>query len=252
VNSGPEYISHATVVVSFPLDSEIRYKVGDVERNFQSIVGGQASGTNVADSAPPPIPRFTMQSGPKQIAVSQISAQLDMEFSNANKPIDNTLAIIKRNAVGFWEGAKRLKSLDEITEVGIILTMNSTSKLSQADMAREIDKRFLKVPSLGEIASVQLQVGYIDTEKLIFFNVSVGTYELREGPVNQRDAKGGRLTLDIGTLSVKEIGYEVKFDVNSKPLHQAKKIPSAELGQVIYLELENLLLTRGREYLAWQ
>ena len=101
------YLASATCVATFNIDKQIRYRVADIENAFRSTVVSQAVGTNVADNAPPNIPRFTLQSGQKVISVSQVQCQMDMNFAEQRKTFDQVGAVVRKNFAGFWAGVYR-------------------------------------------------------------------------------------------------------------------------------------------------
>jgi hypothetical protein len=251
VTSQARYIAHATCAISYALDNQIRIRVGDVEQAFQPVINSQANGTNVADSAPPTIPRFTLQSGPKQIAVSQVSAQLDLDFTSDGKSGVATFEVVKRNFLHFWEGVCRLKSLAELREVGIVLTFHIPKTASQADLAKLIFDRYMRLTPLGAVASTGFTIGFLDTEKQIFFNISLESYELRQGVITGDLSNRQNISVDVSTLPVKESGIEVKFDVNSRPMLTAGTPIAKDLGGRLFAELEALALTGGAEFLSW-
>jgi hypothetical protein len=247
-----QYLAQATCVISFAPDREIRYKVAEIERAFQSVVGGQATGTNVADTAPPTIPRFTMQSGPKQLSISQVSAQLDLDFSSQRKPFESLAPTIRKNLSHFWSGVGAFKSRTEIRDMGLIFTINIPSKLNMGELSAEISKRYIRAPMAGEVVSTSIQVGVLDADKQAFINVTLGAYELRQGRVDKPVPSGaGRITIDLDSLPITETGIEVKFDVNSKPMARKSGELPADLDERLFQRIEGLLNDRYKEFLTW-
>lgn len=247
-----QYLAQATCVISFAPDREIRYKVADIERAFQSVVGGQATGTNVADTAPPPIPRFTMQSGPKQLSISQVSAQLDLDFSGQKKTFESLSPTVKKNISNFWSGLCAFKGRTEIRDMGLILTINIPSKLAMSELSAEIFKRYIRTPMLGEeVVATSLQVGFLDNDKQAFINVTLGAYEMRQGRIDNPVPAGGTLTIELETLPITERGIEAKFDVNSKPMTLKNGELPIDLGDQLFQRIEGLLNDRYKEFLTW-
>jgi hypothetical protein len=246
-----QYVTNATCVISFAIDRQIRYRTAEIERAFQSVLGGQATGTNVIDSAPPAIPRFTMQSGPKQVSVSQVTAQLDLDFFSQKKNFDALSPTIKKNFSNFWRGVCEFKSCTEIRDMGMVLTFSSPDKKPVDQLSSEVFDRYLKAPLLGDVASTSFQIGFLDTDKQAFINVAVGSYEMREGLISNPDPRGGPITVELDQLPISEHGIEIKIDVNSKPMTlDDGKLPK-NLDQLLFDRLNNLVNTRCEEYLAW-
>jgi hypothetical protein len=247
-----QYLAQATCVISFAPDREIRYKVADIERAFQSVVGGQATGTNVADTAPPSIPRFTMQGGPKQLSISQVSAQLDLDFSGQKKSFESLSPTIKKNINNFWLGVCAFKSRTEIRDMGLIVTINIPSKLTMSQLSAEICNRYIRAPMQGDVVSTSLQVGLLDTDKRAFINITLGAYEMRQGRIDKPvPTGGGSLTIEMESLPIIECGIEAKFDVNSKPMAQKNAELPIDLDDQLFKRVEDLLNDRYKEFLTW-
>lgn len=249
--SDKQYLANATCVISFALDKQIRYRVSDIEQAFQGVLGGQATSTNVADAAPPALPRFTMQSGPKQLSISQISIQLDLDFFSQKKPYLSLASIIKKNFDNLWSGLCQFKSLTEVRDMGMILTINTPDKRSAGEISNEVFCRYLKAPLLGEVASTSFQLGFLDTDKQVFINTSVGTYEIREGLVTNPDPRGGPINVAIEDLPITEHGIETKIDVNSKPMKLENGALPADLSNQLFQRLDGLLKDRCLEFLTF-
>lgn len=246
-----QYLANATCVISFSMDRQIRYRVADIERAFQSVLGGQATGTNVADTAPPAIPRFTMQSGPKQLSISQVTAQLDLDFFSQKKSFESLSATIKKNFSNFWQGFCQVKNLTDIRDMGMIFTINTPDKRSTNELSAEVFKRYVRAPLLGDVASTSLQLGFLDTDKQAFINVAVGSYEIREGLINNPDPRGGPMTIEINELPVSEHGIETKLDVNSKPMTLKDGQLPRDLDDQLFRRLNGLVTERCKDFLSW-
>lgn len=249
--SDRQYVANATCVISFAIDRQIRYRIAEIERAFQSVLGGQATGTNVVDSAPPAIPRFTMQSGPKQVSISQVTAQLDLDFYSQKKSFEALLPTIKKNFSNFWHGVCEFKNCSEIRDMGMVLTFSNPDKRSVSQLSAEVFDRYIKAPILGDVASTSFQIGFLDTDKQAFINVAVGPYEMREGLVTNPDPRGGPLTVELDRLPISEHGIEIKLDVNSKPMTlDGGELPK-DLDQQLFDRLNRLVNTRCKNYLVW-
>lgn len=244
-----QYVATAIMVATFKTDRQIRYKVREIEAAFNGVLAGQAANTNVADTAPSSIPRLTLLSGPKQISVSQNSVQLDMNFMEQGKSIANTLPIVKKNFLSFWDGICSLKAFVDIREVGMVLSVYTPRKLSAAELGLVIFEKYSKASPIGDVASASLQFGFLDIKKQIFQNISVGHYESRGGFISGEPGK--TIELDIDDLKVVESGFETKLDVNTKPLKAAGVLYTKELGTSLFVSLSELAETRAKEFLDW-
>ena len=247
-----KYLGRATFVASFPVDRSIRYKVEDIERSFQAVFTAQAVSTNVPDTGPSSIPRFTMQSGPKQISVSQVTVQLDLNFEDQRKSISNTLTIIEKNFASFWAGVCQLKKVEEIKNAGMVLTINTPSQQTREEICAKILERYAKVPRRGTPASASIQFGFKDEAELLFNNVSVQHYEVRAGRVPNAPPGETSISIEISSLPMQEQGYEAKFDINSRPMEAAQVVSTINLGNVLMESVKAFTTGWGEEFFTWE
>lgn len=247
-----QYIGQATFVASFSVDRSIRYKVEEIERAFQDVFTAQALSTNVPDDGPSSIPRFTMQSGPKQISISQVTVQLDLNFSEQRKSIANTFAIIEKNFTSFWSGICRLKKVEDIKNAGLVLTINTPSPQTREEICTRILERYAKVPARGKPANASIQFGYLDEAAYLFNNVSLQHYEVRSGTVSTLGNSGTAFEIDLNKLDVREQGYETKVDINSRPMEGAQMRTTSKLGEVLLGNVKGFITGWGEELFAWQ
>ena len=247
-----QYIGQATFVASFSVDRSIRYKVADIERAFQGVFTAQAVSTNVPDTGPPTIPRFTMQSGPKQISVSQVTVQLDLNFDEQRKSISNTFTIIEKNFASFWSGVCQLKKVEEIKNAGLVLTFNTPSPLTREEICARILERYAKVPARGTPATASIHFGYRDDVANLYNNVWLQHYEVRSGTFTAENPGGTTIMMDITSLPVREQGYETKVDINSRPMEAAQVVTPMDLGEVLLGSMKAFTTGWGEEFLTWQ
>lgn len=243
------YIAQASCVASFAVDKEIRYKVKEVERAFHNVVSGEVANTNVSDSMPPPIPRLTLESGPKQLAISQLSAQLQLSFSDKSKSVKETYEIIAKNALQFWDAICELKQPSDRRDVGVVLKINCPSTLTKEKVAQTIQEKYTKLPMLGQLVNAQLSFGFLVAETEIFRNVSVGVYQIRKGAIEGRS--GEMISIDLETLEIVEHGFEIKMDVNTKPMVKDGRLIADSTGKLVVDELHKLIFDIGSQFLVW-
>lgn len=246
------YVAQATFVVSFAVDRSIRYKVAEIERAFQGVFTAQAVSTNVPDTGPISIPRFTMQSGPKQISVSQITAQLDLDFHEQRKSILNTFSIVEKNVLSFWRGICQLKELGEIKNAGLVLTISTPSQQTREEICAQILERYAKVPVKGMPANASIQFGFLDDASHLYNNISLQHYEVRAGTFIASNPGNTNNLVDVSALPLQEQGYETKLDINSRPMEAAQVRTTTDLGEVLLGNVKVFLTGWGQEFIAWQ
>ena len=243
------YISRTTFLVQFEVDTSIRFKLGEIERAFQSVCQTQGVSTNVPDSAPAAIPRITLQSGPKSIAVSQVTTQLDMDFSEQRKSVRNTFDILQKNVELFWTGVMSFKSTAEIGHAGLVVTVASPSQLPKGKICASILDRYAKIPNRGESAQASIQFGYLDAEHHMFNNVAISNYEMRSGAIEMGSAK--RLQIDVSSLPLKEEGVEIKFDFNSRPMGMSQVTTPPDLAQLLIRSMQDCVFGWSSDFIKW-
>lgn len=247
-----QYIANATFVATYAADRQIRFRLADVEKAFLQLVSGQASSTNVTDDAPPNIPRFTMQSGPKRIAISQVTAQLDLDFSEQHKSILNTLEIIKKNVRDFWTGVKELKGLENIKHVGLVVAINTPSEKNRNEICESILTRYTKFPKYGQFEDAAIRFGFLDDSECFYDNVAIGYYEVRSGTFQANiQPNSGPIEIDMDKLPILEVGYETKIDVNSRPMSARGDSPTKDVDDKILQNLIGFINSDGSEFLNW-
>ncbi len=250
----PYKLVHAICVVSFNMDHDLRYKIREIEQSFVSVFSAQvqAIGTNVPDIAPPAIPRFMLQSGPKQIAVSQMTVQIELNFNDQDKKFDETLEIIQKNFKKFWSGVIKFKTINEVKDIGMVLTLNKPLKTSQAEISQRLFDRFFKITPLGNVASAGFQVGFLDNSDHIFYNISANHYEMRELMVNGDKPSDPTIFInDVGNWPIKELGIELKLDVNSKPMLEAAIAITENIGDMLFDRLKELAKIYSQKLIDW-
>jgi len=206
----PSYISQVICIRTHAKDDDVRHKSKDIETAFRGVIDQQSKQTNVPADFPPEIPRVLMQSGSKNISVSLVNCQLTMSFDSSTD-LQKALGIAEKNLRQFWSGYNQLVPKESRRHSGIVVTANKPSKDEIRVIATELHGRLVKVSPLGEVASCEVRLGYRQPSGL-FNNFSVTSYEIREQLVEEMK-KG---YVDMDSVPVKEWGYELKFDVNSR------------------------------------
>ncbi|MDO8787409.1 MAG: hypothetical protein Q7J42_04995 [Sulfuritalea sp.] len=252
VKSPQPYLSQANCVATFAIDKDIRHRSREIEHAFSAVVGGQANSTNVPDSMAPPIPRFAMQGGPKKISISQVTAQLDMSFDDKSRSLKESFQTLKKNSDLFWKGICKLVPHNDRKDYGVIVAINFPVDQRSQDVAQAIFGKFLNAPTFGDVASCSIQMGFLATEKKLFRNISLGSYEIRKGLINSNPAVTEmQQVINFSEMDIEETGYEIKMDVNSRP-RAVEGIPLTEgHGGEIIEELEALIFSDAAQFLKW-
>lgn len=212
-----KYIENATYVVSFQRDEKIRLRQADVEKAFGTIFPNvQSIQTNVPDNFDPNAPRFIMQTTKKNLTVSQVAAQLILNFESGSKPLREQLGIIEKNISSFVAAVKEVIEENLTEQQGFIISVNYKTNLTQPEMSDYLFKRFFSLKPYGEPASTNFKIGF-KTPELLFINFGVSSYEIRETKIEQGNAK----ILKVDTIPVTEVGYNLKVDINNRQMFLA-------------------------------
>lgn len=193
----------------------MRFRVAEAEKCFREMFNSQAEQTNLPDEVDPNAPRILFQDNHKSLFLTQVACQLNLAFNrDLEKPIEEQFEIIAKNIAETHARLVRFKSLVELAESAIVLTINAPANSTKQEMHDYVYNRFFKTTPLGDIASVGFKIGY-KTDDGLFMNVETNVYELRianfAGPIS------GHATINVNEVPVSEEGFVVKLDVNNKP-----------------------------------
>lgn len=207
------YASNIAYLLSFQSPvAKIRFEQAKAEEAFAGIVNGQSQQTNVPDQADPNQPRILFQSEKKSIAISQLACQLKMNFQSSDIPLTDQLSIARKNVIEFWKKSLEFKVGSEYGMHGIIFDINFPSKDSTETINKFLYDQFIKTTPIGDVAAIQLTLGY--KVENYFINLTVSTYETRklifQAPFSSEP-------VDIAKLPVSEAGVSIRIDINNRP-----------------------------------
>lgn len=212
-----KYIDSATYVVSFQRDERVRLRQADIEKVFGTIFPNvQSIQTNVPDNYDPNAPRFIMQTAKKNLTVSQVAAQLILNFESGSKPLREQLGIIEKNISSFVAAVKEFMEENLTEQQGFIISVSYKTDLTQPEMSAYLFKRFFSLKPYGEPASTNFKIGF-KTPELLFVNFGVSSYEIRETKIEQGKTK----IINVDTIPVTEVGYNLKVDINNRQMFLA-------------------------------
>ena len=214
-----KYISEVICLVQYKaIDGKVRHQVADAESAFSGMFSGQSQQTNVPDDTDPNIPRLIFQAGPKQLSISQKACQLNLNFENNEKTIDEQLTIIRKNLLSFQNDLLKFKSEDKLGECAIVIGVNVPCKEGKGAMLQQLYNRFFKIDQqveFGELASYSFKVGYKTTENL-YLNYEADVYELRKFELPKPTTLGQVVRFEAKDAPVIEEGIGLRVDINNK------------------------------------
>lgn len=233
-----KYIDNATYVVSFQRDDKMRLRQADVEKTFGLMFPNiQSISTNLPDDYGPDAPRFIIQTAKKSLTVSQVATQLTLNFESNLKTLQEQLDIIEKNITGYILAVKEFIEETYIEHQGFIISLNYRTQQTQQEMSDYLFKRFFSMKPYGESVSTNFKVGFRASD--LFVNFEVSSYEMREAKIEQGKTK----ILKVDTIPVKEAGYNLKVDINNKPMfmEENKSLPLIKSSEIIKEKMRNTI-----------
>lgn len=209
-----KYIDNATYVISFNPDENMRLRQADAEKAFGAMFPNvQSIQTNVPDGYDPNAPRFIIQTAKKILTISQVAAQFILKFEYSSKSLQEQLGIIEKNISTFVSAIKEFTKANIIEQQGFIVSVNYKTNLTQQEMSDYLFKHFFNFKPYGEPVSTNFTIGFKISD-LLFLNLGASSYEIRETSIE----KGASKMVRVDTIPVKEVGYNLKVDINNRPM----------------------------------
>lgn len=103
------------------------------------------------------------------------------------------------------------KSAEQYSSQGFIIDINVPIAGAIELALEEMHSRLVKAKPLGEIASMQILLGYKVND--VFLNFTVSAYETRSGDLTNTQIS----TEEIRKLKLTEVGIGIKLDINNRP-----------------------------------
>lgn len=234
----PQIINIAYMLEFSQLVRDMRYQQQKVESIFSGMMGGQANQTNVPDSADPSIPRLVFNSGKRQINISQTQCVLQFDFRGQGL----------KNSTILETAFKKMREFHSVAFTGwgifdhaaLIVNLEQKSNLPQEAIKNELFDHFLKTPKFGEVASIEVKMGFLKENHYI--NLTSGVFEEREFKADSSSVQNaGPIFLKIDELTLKSYGTTYQIDINSRPSSRlGKKITSDSVDNIINITQEFL------------
>lgn len=211
----PPRLSTVVYVVSLRApDTKIRFKQAEIEAAYAGLVPGQSQQTNVPDNADPSQPRIIFANDKKSLAFSQVSFQLQLNFSDSSASLVDQLKAVKKNLNEFRQRTAAFLPDTSLGTSGFVVDLLLSSTHLDNDLQQYIFDTYYKIKPLGKIASAQFSVGFEIGE--FFLSISANPYEQRKLDFNN-STSAQDVPIHISKMPVIERGLAFKFDVNDKP-----------------------------------
>ncbi|WP_322086049.1 hypothetical protein [Burkholderia sp. BCC1999] len=209
--------------------TNIRFAQGDAEVAFGSFGAGQSQQTNVPDAADPSMPRIIFAKDRNSIAISQISVQYTRgAVPRPHGTLDQQLQTVVEEIQNFYRQALEFRPAHQYVHEAVIVQINYPSSESMADLHKYVYDRFISFRPLGELASVQLQIGFKIND--LYFNLGASVYQTRhfewKSPA-QAGINPSTVMLALNSGKLIEKGLQFTIDVNDRPRHEVGRSKDA-------------------------
>ncbi|MBR8182521.1 hypothetical protein [Burkholderia ambifaria] len=195
------------------VQTKVRFTQGDAEVAFGSFGSGQSQQTNVLDDADPSLPRIVFAKAKKNIAISQLAVQYAQGFDPGECPVNGQLSDVLATARSFYDQALEYRSLDSYASLGMVLMVNYPSTAPTDEIHKFVYEKFVALPALGDVASVQMTIGFKMSD--LFVNLGASVYETRQFDFNGLTPFKS-LSFSLDKINVIAKGMQINLDVNSR------------------------------------
>jgi hypothetical protein len=231
-------LASIALVRRFPAE-DIRRTQFLFEDEFKSLIGGETAAVNIP-SAPPEAPRFMMTDGKRTLVVSNVSAQLSLDFGGTLPPKMTLPSALDRAARTMDDSLERIFAKQKTYYSGIVIVWTATqmdlNSLSEALVEWTMKSHF--APHLNNFGVT------IGVERK-GFNRSI---EISQYKAFQRLAQSNQTSIhvDADFEPAQDQGLQIKIDVNTRP--QIASPPQKAfvslipvITETIRIDLENLV-----------
>jgi len=214
------YINQAISVISFERVGDVRLKQAVAEKAFAKLFNAQSEQTNIPDEFDPSAARIVFSDTRKQMTISQVAVQLIFGFGRQSKlKVKEAIDIFEKNAWDLFRGFDRFLGKAAIRETAAIMSLNYPSDEDADEMHRHLYDRFVKISPYGDLASINLQLGFKTKDKF-FLNLAAAVYELHAKEFLPPAVLPVPAVVNLSEIPIVERGYGLKIDINTRPQRQ--------------------------------
>lgn len=229
-----EQLKGASLVVSHDMDEKIRFRLQEAEAIFGSFANAEAKSTNLPDSAPPEMPRLTLQGSKRKVLLGKSQTTIGLSFDGSGKSCDEAQSIALDSLNRAYDLLKQFHPQVAFRGFGAIFELAYPfQKVDDPSVIHKISAELAKIvysgPSFGEVASLELKVGF-KADWGGFKNIALAVYEVREGMLN---ASLPVQHIDAATLRLIESGVSLNLDVNDRPIRDSVTDEKKKLNLVL-------------------
>jgi hypothetical protein len=234
----PPRLSSIALVRRFPAE-DVRRTQFLFEDEFKSFIGGQTRAVSIP-SAPPEAPRFMMTDGKRTLVVSNISAQLSLDFGSTLPPRMTLADALYRAARAMDESLERIFAKQRSHYAGIVIVWSAT-QMDLNKLSEDLVEWTMKSHFAPQLNHYSVTVGV--ERKGINRSIEISQYKSF-----QRTTQSNQSTIyvDADFEPAIDQGLQIKIDVNTRP--QIATPPDKAfvslipvITETIRVDLENLV-----------
>lgn len=213
-------LSGGSLIVNYKARPDLILNLGRTFTRIGSAMGGQVSQLSVPANAPPEFPRILISTEFSQLkfSLTRMEAVLaPAQFENTKttlKTILKKLEDLKAHLLAVYEEGSL-----ELDFVGVILPIKFSQPLLSSEIHSLLVQKLTRGSNSAELLPVNISwnFGFLSEGKEAFLNYGVSVYEVKEFTFPTNVAPQESITIDLNSFPSKEVGVEVKFDINNRP-----------------------------------
>ncbi|MHC2625069.1 hypothetical protein ACVIW2_007101 [Bradyrhizobium huanghuaihaiense] len=223
-------LSSIALVRRFPAE-DVRRTQFLFEDEFKSLIGGETTAIN-APLAPPEAPRFMMTDGKRTLVVSNVSAQLSLDFGGSLPPKLTLADALDRAARTMDSSMERIFAKQSRWYSGIVIVWTAT-QMNLNSLSEELVEWTMKTHFAPQLSHYGATIG---VERKGFNR----TIEISLYKSFQRIATSGQthIHVDADFEPPEDQGLQIKIDVNTRP--QISSPPKNAFQNLIPVILETI------------
>lgn len=219
MNFARQYYQSAELVARFDRYPDIRRTQFVFEDEMRSEFPSPSQVLNQGPNVAPDAPRFVLASGKRALLVSEIAAQLNLDFSDAPVKTD-VFSVIRKYAVLLDKAVGVAVPAANRDFSGLVLKLAYAYSGDVEDVAGFIYDRLVKVDAPANVVSASIDLGFQPSDSA-YLNFNFYTYKRINFTPSPSPTP---LFANLEEMDASEVGFEVKVDANNKPIRRSQTL----------------------------
>ena len=208
----PPRLVSVSLVRRYP-NEDTRRKQFEFEDEFKSLISGTAQPLGPAN-APPDHPRFMITDGKRTLLVSNVTAQLNLDFGGALPKQADLAKVLDRPASVMDQAARTIFPHQKTAYSAIVILWAASKTKDLASISAELAPKVFKA-TLPDITSMSATVGL---EKGDFTRtIELSQYRRFDRLARVTTIFPQAIFVDADFDTPDDEGLQIKLDVNTKP-----------------------------------